>query len=300
MYVFLRVLLVCAALSVSGVFGQSLSITKANRQYSIEASAPAENPGALQATDDLRLWIDVTNQVTDPSTILLKHPHYSTRFFRLIPAPPEAPPIRIIALGDSLIADDMGWGGGVYGFLKPNATFVNWAYPGDSSVTTIQFHLNTMKNIKPQYVMFQFGATDMAQGVTEQKFEENLKAIIDGVRGWGGVPYLVTVNCLRTFDHLGNFIPYDLPYNAITRRVAAEKEAPLIDLNKIMADLYTKLGPVGSQPMAYIHPQFPNDAVHLSPLGAVWVSQAVLKSLPPSFGPYFTEKLLDPPESPSP
>jgi lysophospholipase L1-like esterase len=299
MYSPLKALFTCAALLMSAAFGQSLSLTKVDRQYRINASAPAENPGALQATEDFRLWVDVTNQVSDPMSLLLNYANVSSRFFRLIPASAEASPIRIIALGDSLITDDMGWGGGVYGYLKPNATFINWAYPGDSSVTTIRFHLNTMSTVRPQYVFFEFGATDMAQGVTEQQFEANLKTIVNGVRGFDGVPILVTVNCLRVFDASGNFVPWDLPYNAITRRVAAEMNVTLIDLSKMLGELYSRLGPSGSEFMKFIDPRFPNDTTHFSPMGAVWVSQMILKTLP-SLGPYLNPTILDPPPNPNP
>lgn len=294
----LKSTLLCAVLSLSAAFGQSLSLNQVARQYRIEASPVAANPATLQATENFHLWIDVTNQITDPVSLILKYPHVSSRYYRLIPAPPEAPAIRIVALGDSLISDDMGWGGGIYGYLKPNATYLSYAWPGDGSTVAITHRLATLNLIKPQFVFFEFGATDMALEVSPEQFEANLRTIVTGIREFNGVPLLVTVHCHRQFDAKGNFIPWDFPYNYITRKVAAEMNAPLIDLDKILGDLYRKLGPGGSEFMRFVDPRFPNDTIHLSPLGAVWIAQLVLKTLPASAGPYLSEVLLDPPPSP--
>jgi lysophospholipase L1-like esterase len=292
----LTFLFLCA-LAVSAAFGQSLSIKKVDSQYSIEASAPADRPGTLQATEDFRLWVDVTNNVSDPVSSLLKYSHVSSRFFRLVPAAPEPSPVRIVAIGDSLISDAMGWGGGIYGYLNKNATFINYAWPGYDSRGAVQWHLAALQLVKPDYVFFELGATDMAHEITEEQFEENLRTIITTIRGWNGVPIAVTYHCHRRFDAAGNLAVWDLPYNPIVRKVATEMNIPLVDLHKILGELYQKLGPSGSEFMKYISPDFPNDTIHFSPLGGVWVSQMALKTLP-NLGPYLSEKIFDPPPNP--
>jgi lysophospholipase L1-like esterase len=298
MYYSLRLLLICAALGMGAVFGQSLSIRNVNNQYSLEVSAAADKPLTLQATADFSLWIDVTNHLTGTFSSVLKSSNITSRFFRVVPSLPEpTAPIRIVALGDSRISDAMGWGGGIPHYLNQNATFVNYGEPGYGSTAAATWQMPTVALLKPQYVLFEFGGTDTAYNVSPEEFEANLRTIINGIRGFGGVPVAVTYQPLRAFDGAGNFLPWDFPYNAIVRKVASEMNTPLVDLDKIMSDLFRRLGPAGSEFMKYIHPDFPGDIAHVSPLGAVWVSQLALKSIP-GLGPYLSENILDPPPNP--
>ncbi len=291
-------LMVCSILIADNSIAQSLSIKKIGTGYAIEAGASADSPQTLQASQNFHLWIDVTNDLTAPFASLLEYSHFSSRFYRLIPSLPEAPAVRILSFGDSLTSDISGWAGGMYGYFKPNVTFVNYATPGltsESALSTGSFERSFMLSIKPDFVFFTYGGTDL-NTISPEQYEANLKAIVDFVRGFNGVPFLVTLHADKLFDSEGKFIPTDHAYNPITRRVAAEKDAPLIDLHKLTTELYTKLGADGSRFMIFTG--FPNDTVHLSPQGAVWVSQLVAKILPDNFGPYLTEKVFDPPPHP--
>lgn len=285
--------LICAHFAATLCLGQSVSISKQNTNFFVHGTPPQDVPSTLQASENFHLWIDVTNDVADPFSVLLENPLVSSRFYRLIPAAPEAPPIRIIALGDSLISDCCGWAAGIYGYLKPNVIFANYAWPGRGSKTTLanSGELQNMLLIKPEYVFFEFGEVDEGTGVTPDEFEANLKTLVNIIRGWNGVPVFITIQPYRLWDASGNFIPWDHPYNPITRRVAVETGSLLIDFNKIATDAYKKLGPAGCAFMTWTG--IPNDTIHFSPVGAVWISQLVVKTLPDSFGPYLTEKIFD-------
>jgi lysophospholipase L1-like esterase len=291
-------LLMLATFTVILTEGQSISISKQSTNFFLLASPPQGAPHTLQATENFHLWIDLTNDLTDPFALLLEKPRVSSRFFRLTPSAPEAPPIRILAAGDSLIADCCGWGAGFYNYLKPNATFVNYATPGRGSASALSnsVELQVMLLIKPEYVFFEYGVVDEGEGLSPEQFEANLKTLINIVRGFNGVPVFFTVQSYRRWDSKGNPDPWDHPFNPITRRVAAEMKAPLIDLHQITTDLYKKLGPTGCDFMIWTG--IPNDIIHFSPLGALWVAQLIGKTLPDYFGPYLSEKLFDPPPNP--
>jgi lysophospholipase L1-like esterase len=85
-------------------------------------------------------------------------------------------------------------------------------------------------------------------------------------------------------------------YNFKIREVSAELNTPLIDLYKITTALFQELGPTGT---AFMHWDAgePNDNMHISALGAVWVSRVLTHALPDSLGPYLTG-IFDPPPQP--
>jgi lysophospholipase L1-like esterase len=222
------------------------------------------------------------------------------RFFRLTPSAPPAPPIRIVLIGDSMTADCCGWGGGIYGYFKPNATVVNYAQAYTS--TKIFLHsaeMDQMLLLKPDYVLIQYGSvdagTDPDRSTTLDEFADNLRAIVKMVRGFNGAPILVTVHAGRAWDNNGNVLPSWEDRNAVIKKVAAEVQTPLIDLNQLTTDLLKQLGSIGSQFMQL----WPNDIMHLSPLGGQVVAQLLVNALPDNLGPYLIG-IFDPPPIPLP
>jgi len=115
------------------------------------------------------------------------------------------------------------------------------------------------------------------------------------VRGFNGVPVLITLHAHRTFDDKGKVVPYAQGRNDVIRQLAAELKTPLIDLYQLSTDLYEKLGPDGTAFMPW--EGAPNDIMHFSLLGGQYVSQLVVNALPDSFGPYLTA-IFDPPPKP--
>jgi lysophospholipase L1-like esterase len=186
-------------------------------------------------------------------------------------------------------------------YFKPNATVINYAQPWTSSKIFLQSEeLDKMLLIKPDYVLMEFGYSDYTpdpdRGSTAQEFADNLRQIIQIVRGFNGTPILITLHADRQWDATGKLIPYENPYNAITRQIAAEQHTPLIDLYKLSVELFNKLGQSGCAFMTW-DPSNPADGMHVSSLGAVYISQLVSKSLPDNLGPYLLG-VLDPPPKP--
>src|SRR5689334_12105360 len=93
--------LVSLVVIANPVLGQRLSIIKEGpSQCSVVGSAPPENRYALQATKDLKLWLDLNDTVSGAVSNRLGIAEATQRYFRLTPWV-ESPPIRIVLLGDS-------------------------------------------------------------------------------------------------------------------------------------------------------------------------------------------------------
>jgi pectinesterase len=292
--------LICAALPSSAALGQSLSIINSGAgNYRIEASAPANNPQTLQASANLHLWADIYDPVQGQYSSPLGGMTVAQRYFRLVPSAPPAPPIVVMLLGDSTVSDDIGWGGGMYGYLKPNATVVNYSQPADSTKVFLDQsdELAKMLLVQPNYVFIALGWEDAVgdsdRSTTPDEFGTNLMTICQIVRGFEGVPILVTMLFYRVFDDNGMVIPPNPAWNDAMKEVAAELQTPLIDLTQLTVDLCNQLGPSGAE---FINAS-PTDALHLSPAGAVVVARLVVNAVPDALGPYLTG-IFDPPPVP--
>lgn len=232
--------------------------------------------------------------------------------------PPEAPrPIaasKIILVGDSTTAVIGGWGPSFCAYhVTSFAACVNLARGGRSSgsyraegsweLALAEMRTPGYKNI---WVLIQFGhndqpgkpgrSTDLAT-----EFPANMARYVDEVRAAGAKPVLVTPLTRRMFTD--GKLQNDLePWAAAVRKVAAEKEVPLLDLNaesstavqamgEAAADRFAQLPPgsapitpapatateVEVQPMA--QPRMSFDRTHLGVEGANYFATMVTREL---------------------
>jgi lysophospholipase L1-like esterase len=288
-------------LSAAITQGQSISIArKPDNKLWIQASAPANEPHVLEVSANMHLWINKASDVGEAYSLALEDTE-SARFYRLAPTPPEPPPIRVVMLGDSMVADCCGWGQGIYQYFNANALPLNYAQAWTSSKVFLQSaEYEKMLLIKPNYVLIQYAYSELGadpdRATTPEEFAANLRTIIHAVQDFGGVPVLITLHANRVWDESGKLIYSDHPYNAIIKQLSAELHTPLIDLYELTFDLFTKLGKEGCKFMTY-DPSHPEDSMHVSQLGAAWVSRLVAQSLPDKLGPYLVG-VLDPPPTP--
>ena len=300
-------LLLSIALFASTALGQSLSLVKKGAgELWIEAATP---PGAryiLQGSKNLHLWVDLQGEVQGQISFQFDNTGIKHRFFRLMPWTSPAPPIIIMLIGDSTVADFIsnngghnGWGQGIYGYFKPDARLVNLAMPDYSTkVFLASAEKDKMLVVKPDYVLVQFGLMDSMvvfsdpHGTTLSEYTANLKMIVETIRGFNGIPILITPSTTRLFDHQGKLIlqPWVLDYCEVMKRVAAEKQTHLIDLNQLSTDLYNELGESGSAYIAWNN----IDWYHFSDLGAQVMAGLVVNALPARLGPYLEETVLNP------
>jgi len=277
-------LLSCVWANIS--VGQSLSIIKnGGKECWTVAVAPADSRYTLQASRNLTLWLDfddiisgtVSNQVGAAA---------AERFFRLVPWS-EAPPITVVVVGDSTVADlainqnyFSGWGQGLYGYFKSNARIINLSRPGYGTKNFLTSDEEaTMVVLKPEYVLVELGLVD-EMAVPEVRtalpdYEQNLRTIVQIIRGFNGIPQYTPD------DRLVEMFP---ARDAVVKKVAAEEQVYLIDLNRLSLDLMNGLGRSGCDDLW--SKTFPNEWLHFSTKGAEAVAGLVVNSLPAIFGAY--------------
>ena len=280
------------ALLANAALGQSLSIRKGESEFLISAAAPPDTRYVLQASGNLHLWVDISDEVSGQVSNRIDSSGTTNLFFRLT-APIPFPPITIVVLGDSSVADFAsnfnlfnGWGQGLHGYFKPNARVINLAYPGYSSKDFLASDEKAkMIAIKPDFVLVAFGLVDEfgvpEEATTLEEFEDNLKTILQIVRGFNGTPILVTPSVERFFNAQGKTFPAYPDRFAVVADVAYELKTDFIDLNHLSVELVNQMGKSGSD---YIWSGV--EYLHFSDKGAKIIAGLVANALPDRLGPY--------------
>jgi lysophospholipase L1-like esterase len=166
---------------------------------------------------------------------------------------------KIILVGDSTVAPNNGWGPGFCPLLKPEVECVNLAKNGRSSSSYRAEGLWTqvleeLKSPGEKYVLIQFGHNDQpgkpgrsTDLVTE--FPANLRRYVEEVRAAGGKPVLVTSLTRRTFRN--GVLTDDLgPWAEATKKVAAETNTPVLNLNAESSAAVQRMGPAEANTLA--------------------------------------------------
>ena len=258
----------------------------------VEGTAPPETRYVFQASEDLRNWFDLNDEVWGALSHRIDSTTVSERFFRLTPWVP-LDPIVVVLIGDSTVSDFMGfygtgWGRGIYDDFKPEARVVNLAWPGLSTkiYLTSEQHAKLLL-IKPDFVLIQFGHADVygCTGgqctTTLPEYADNLRAIVGAIRSFGGIPILMTPPAQRAFGADGKVLPIYADRSSAVRDVAFELQTDLVDLNQLSTDLFNQLGESGS---AYI--SMGSDLDHFSIEGAEVIAGLVVGALPNSLQRY--------------
>jgi lysophospholipase L1-like esterase len=193
--------------------------------------------------------------------------------------------IRVALAGDSTVTTGAGWGLAFEKLLTPGTECLQFARGGQSS-KSFRDSKNWQKVIdsKPNYVLIQFGHNDMPgkgeNRETDPKttFPENLARFVDEARAVGAVPILVTSMARRTFDK-GKIRGELAPWAEATKKVAAEKKVPLVDLFGRSVALLEKIGPEASAAFDPVTKDGKPDHTHLSPKGAEVMAKIVAEEI---------------------
>ncbi|MCQ2379318.1 MAG: GDSL-type esterase/lipase family protein [Victivallaceae bacterium] len=151
----------------------------------------------------------------------------------------------IVLCGDSIMADYsrrdprpcFGWGEFISGYCAKGVEVRNLAVPGSSTKTWLDKGLwgRAVSNLEAgDCVFIAFGNNDSDKGnpsayVCEADFQSNLKRMVGEVREAGAVPVLLTTT--STYDADAATLARKASYNDAIRRVAADGNVPLLDLN---------------------------------------------------------------------
>lgn len=178
------------------------------------------------------------------------------------PAPAKFRAVKIVLIGDSTSAVQGGWGPSFCGWhVTSFAACINLARGGRSSgnYRTEGSWALAMDEIKSggfidTYVLIQFGhndqpgkpgrSTDLAT-----EFPVNMKRYVEEVKAAGGKPILVTPLTRRSFKD-GKLLDDLGPWAEAVRKVAAETNAPLVDLHARSQAAVQAMGPVEAMKFA--------------------------------------------------
>jgi len=159
---------------------------------------------------------------------------------------------RVALAGDSTVTDKAGWGAAFAKLLVPEAECLNFAGGGQSSKSFRDTgNWKKVMDAKPAFVLIQFGHNDMpGKGPKRETdpattYRENMIRYVDEVRASGSQPILVTSIARRIFDN-GKIRGELKPWAEEVRKIAAEKQVPVVDLFARSIELLEKLGPTAS------------------------------------------------------
>ena len=182
------------------------------------------------------------------------------------PAPAQIHPSKIILVGDSTMQQHSGWGGSFCAEKVVSiAACLDMGRGGRSTKSyraegSWAVALNEMRvtGYDAVWVLIQFGhndqpgkpgrSTDLAT-----EFPTNLRRYVEEARAAGARPILVTPLTRRMFTD-GKVTDTLDPWAAATRKVAAEMEVPLIDLNARSKQIVQALGPALAAHLAMAAP----------------------------------------------
>lgn len=208
-----------------------------------------------------------------------------------------APPVTLYTVGDSTMAPNRrcdedpgdpgrGWAEPLQNYFDPAQLVVrNCAVSGRSSKSYIDEGrwARVVDRLAPgDLVLIQFGHNDAKKADPERftdpetTFRENLRRFVRETRAKGATPLIATSVVRRRFDAGGTLRDTHGRYVPAAAEVAAELDVPLVDMNRLTAELVAACGPEESKRL-YLHVEpgvaerFPDgnaDDTHLCVRGA--------------------------------
>jgi lysophospholipase L1-like esterase len=195
-----------------------------------------------------------------------------------------AAPIRVILVGDSIMASKSGYGDALCARFTPEVSCVNLARGGRSSASfrtegrwdEVQHMLRDgADKYRATYVLVQFGhndqpgkpgrSTDLAT-----EFPVNMARYAAETRALGGVPVLITPLTRRSFKD-GQVRNELADWAEATRRAAAQEHAAVLDLNTESVAAVQQMGQDEADTLAMAPPSgpaAPSDPNKAEPAGA--------------------------------
>jgi lysophospholipase L1-like esterase len=210
-----------------------------------------------------------------------EHPLISS--VRIEPAPDA---VTVFLAGDSTVTDQPrepynSWGQMLPRFFKPGVAVANYAESGETAGAFIaQKRLAKIESIirSGDYLFIQFGHNDMKNRGPDagayKDYTAHLKTMIAAARAHGATPVLITPMNRRTFDKSGSITNSFGDYPDAVRKLAAEENVPLIDLNAMSKPFYEALGPVVS-----VRAFAPGDHTHHDDYGSYELAKCIVSGI---------------------
>lgn len=202
---------------------------------------------------------------------------------------PVAPrKVKIVLVGDSTVNDGGGWGYGFKQYLSGDVECINLAANGRSSKSFItEGKWTNALALRGDYYFIQFGHNDEPGKGPEREtdpattYPQNLARYVDEARAISAKPILVTSLTRRNFDKSGNgkLLPSLVPYVEAMKKLAAEKNVPLIDLHARSVAYCEKIGPDATAKLNPIGKDGKPDTTHLNKAGKMAFARLVVDEL---------------------
>lgn len=197
-------------------------------------------------------------------------------------AAPET--ITVFLSGDSTVVDQdeepwNSWGQMLTNFFDTGVSVANYAESGQSaasSISSLRLAKIASQIKEGDYLFIQFGHNDMkrkGEGVGPYtSYTEELKRFVQTARDAGATPVLITSMHRRSFDENGKVRNTFGEYTDAVRKLAADENIALIDLNNMSAPFYEALGPEGSK-VAF------QDGTHHNNYGSYQLAKCVVEGV---------------------
>ena len=158
------------------------------------------------------------------------------------PQTPRTGKYLIVLAGDSTVTYNNGWAAGFKTHVDPQVQVINLSHGGRTTATFRSDGRWTQTlALKPDYVLIQFGHNDEGF-MSLATYSANLARFVDEARAAGIKPILVTPVSRRYWQD-DNKIHSELgPSANAMKKVAADKNVPLLDLHEAAIELYEKAG----------------------------------------------------------
>jgi polygalacturonase len=203
-----------------------------------------------------------------------------------VPSPTHKP--LIVLVGDSTVTDTSGWGLGFKRYLNDNAACTNTAANGRSSKSFInEGRWKQALAIKGDYYLIQFGHNDEHGKGPDRETDANttyhdfMARYVDDARAIGAKAILVTSLVRRQWDKSGNgkITSTLVPYVEAVKKLAAEKNVPLIELHARSKELCERLGKEKCIEFSPMKNTNEVDNTHLNEKGSVLFGQLLVEEL---------------------
>ena len=197
--------------------------------------------------------------------------------------------IKIVLIGDSTMNDQGGWGFGFKQFLTPDAECINAAMNGRSTMSFMQEgRWTNALALHGDYYFIQFGHNNEpgkpGRSTDMPTFVSQMQQYVDEARAIGAKPVLVTPLSRRQWDksNPGKIKSSLAPYAEEVRKIAAEKNVPLIELHDRSKEYYEKVGRAECEkfsPIKTVDGTNTFDGTHLAGQGRVLMARLVVEEL---------------------
>lgn len=209
--------------------------------------------------------------------------------------------VLFVLAGDSTVTDESGWGAGFRDLLTEQASCTNLARSGRSSRSfRTEGWWDRCLECRPRVILIQFGHNDQPgkgperESAADGAYREHLRRYVAEAREVGALPVLVTPLTRRRWSAGGRIEPTLAEYAAAVQAVAAETQAPLIDLH---AASIRQCEQIGVEAFRAFEPMLPTgaDHTHLNAAGGRAVAALVvdqLRSVLPQYAECFDGERL--------